>query len=69
MFSDAFGTVEADFAPVIAEDDKLAPQTRSKAQSINSVGIYLLTLNKNMLVRNFELVFVAELSKYESPEL
>jgi hypothetical protein len=70
MLTDVFNdTIEANFASVDPEYDKQVAQSRSKVQNVNTVGIYLLTLNKDMLVRNFELVFVSEVSKCENTEL
>jgi hypothetical protein len=70
MLSDVLSdTIETKFAPIDPEYDKQVTQTRSKVCNMNSVGIYLMTLNKDMLVRNFELVFVAELSKHDSTDL
>jgi hypothetical protein len=70
MLTDVFNdTIEEKFASIDLEYSKQVAQSRSKVQNVNVVGLYLLTLNKDMLVRNFELVFVSEVSKHGIGEL
>jgi hypothetical protein len=37
-------------------------------QNVNSVGIYVLTLNKHMMVRHFELVYLSDVKSSSNLE-
>jgi hypothetical protein len=70
MLTDVFNdTIGTKFDSLDPEYNKQVAESRSKVQNVNSVGLYLLTLNNDMLVRNFELVFVSEVSKCDGTDI